>query len=214
MQAMRIKILAALLVVLGAWSTAEAGVVVGVGVGPYYRPYYGYRHYYGYGYYRPYPVVVGVGVGPVVVGESPVVVQPPPVYATNPPLVNVPNPAPAAPAVAPAAAPAAPVARAAAPDEFEQLLQQFNSPNERVRAEAAMTAGRNKVVKAVAPLTQMLARDDSPKVREAAARGLGLIADRGSLNALQTAAQSDDDREVRHSAQFAAEVIRANLAGR
>jgi hypothetical protein len=32
-----------------------------------------------------------------------------------------------------------------------------------------------------------------------------------SLNALQHAAQSDDDRDVRRSAAFAADVIRANM---
>jgi HEAT repeat protein len=48
-------------------------------------------------------------------------------------------------------------------------------------------------------------------VREAAARGLGLIGSSSALSALQYAAQSDDDPEVRRSASFAAEVIRGNL---
>jgi HEAT repeat protein len=48
-------------------------------------------------------------------------------------------------------------------------------------------------------------------VREAAARALGLIALPGSLEALQHAAQADEDRDVRRSAAFAADVIRANL---
>jgi hypothetical protein len=46
-----------------------------------------------------------------------------------------------------------------------------------------------------------------------AARALGLIAAPPPLLAWQTAAQADEDREVRHSAQFAAEVIRGNLHG-
>jgi hypothetical protein len=41
----------------------------------------------------------------------------------------------------------------------------------------------------------------------------GLIAAPQALPALQTAAQADEDREVRHSAQFAAEVIRSGPRG-
>jgi hypothetical protein len=40
-----------------------------------------------------------------------------------------------------------------------------------------------------------------------------LIASPRSLNALIFAAQADNDREVRHSAQFAVEAIRSNLRG-
>jgi HEAT repeat protein len=40
---------------------------------------------------------------------------------------------------------------------------------------------------------------------------LGLIASPRSLPALIQAAQADNDRDVRHSAQFAVEIIRANL---
>jgi len=56
----------------------------------------------------------------------------------------------------------------------------------------------------------MLASDRSPAVRDSAARALGLIGSRASLAALDRAAQSDDDRDVRRSAQFAAEVIRTD----
>jgi hypothetical protein len=38
-----------------------------------------------------------------------------------------------------------------------------------------------------------------------------LIGSPSALKALQNAAQGDDDRDVRHSAQFAAESIRANM---
>jgi HEAT repeat protein len=55
-----------------------------------------------------------------------------------------------------------------------------------------------------------LQADGDPAVRESAARGLGLIADPAALTALEHAAQSDGDRDVRHSAAFAAEVIRAH----
>jgi HEAT repeat protein len=115
------------------------------------------------------------------------------------------QPAPLAPAVA----------RSSAPDEHsgdvDRLLQLLNDPGEGARISAAMQLGRGKVQQAVGPLTQVLNNDSSPRVRDAAARALGLIALPASLNALQTAAQADDDKEVRHSAQFAAEVIRSNL---
>ncbi|MBI3824025.1 MAG: hypothetical protein HY289_15260 [Planctomycetes bacterium] len=50
-----------------------------------------------------------------------------------------------------------------------------------------------------------------PVAREGGARALGLIAEHRSLNALIFAAQADNDRDVRHSAQFAVEIIRTNL---
>ena len=59
----------------------------------------------------------------------------------------------------------------------------------------------------------MLQKDASPIARDGAARSLGLIAAPSSLKALIYAAQADNDREVRHSAQFAVEVIRSNLRG-
>jgi HEAT repeat protein len=46
-------------------------------------------------------------------------------------------------------------------------------------------------------------------VRESAARALGLIASTKGLPALQRAAQVDEDRDVRRSAQFAIEVIQS-----
>jgi HEAT repeats len=96
--------------------------------------------------------------------------------------------------------------------EIDKALQLLSSAREHDRMEAAITLGRNKVEKAIEPLQNTLAKDTSPRVREAAARGLGLIGSPNSLKALQTAAQADDDRDVRHSAQFAAETIRANAA--
>jgi HEAT repeat protein len=74
--------------------------------------------------------------------------------------------------------------------------------------DAAIALGRNKMDKALEPLQGLLANDPSPRVREAAARALGLLAAPGALKALEMAAQADNDKDVRHSAQFAAEVIR------
>ena len=50
---------------------------------------------------------------------------------------------------------------------------------------------------------------NSPPVREAAARALGLIGSPRALTALRYAAQADSDRDVRRSAQFSVEVINA-----
>jgi hypothetical protein len=95
--------------------------------------------------------------------------------------------------------------------EVDQGLQLLSSPKERDRMEAAIALGRGKVEKAIDPLQHLLASDTSARVREAAARALGLIGSPSSLKALANAAQGDDDRDVRHSAQFAAESIRANM---
>jgi HEAT repeats len=108
-------------------------------------------------------------------------------------------------------APVVPAPAAAAAD-VDQVLQILSSPRERDRIEAAIILGRNKVAKAIEPLQRTLAGDTSPRAREAAARALGLLGDRSALKALDMAAQADDDRDVRHSAQFAAESIRT--AGR
>ncbi len=47
--------------------------------------------------------------------------------------------------------------------------------------------------------------------REAAAQALGLIATPKALPALTRAAQADQDRDVRRTAQFSIEIIHANL---
>ena len=198
---------------LGA-APARAGIGIGIGVGfpGYYRP------YYGYGWYRPY----GVGV---YVAPPPVVVAPPPVYAVAPaatvvqPVYSAPPPPP--PPTTPAAPPPTAVAASAPEPELTPVprltgnagayLRDLSNPDERVRAEASVQLGRMKVQQAVEPLTQLLGRDRSPTVRDAAARALGLIGSPAALTALQTAAQADDDRDVRRSASFAADVIRGNL---
>jgi HEAT repeat protein len=99
------------------------------------------------------------------------------------------------------------------PAKVDNLLSQLSNPNEAVRRDAALDLGRMKAQRAVDPLMNMLSKDSSSVVRDAAARALGLIAAPRSLQALIYAAQADNDREVRHSAQFAVEVIRTNLRG-
>jgi hypothetical protein len=201
----RQKTLAALLVVLSAGPAVRAhghgGFVFGLSLGiPVYRPYY-----WGPGYY-PYPYYYAPA--PVVVAPAPVYVQP----------AQVAQPAPAL-QPAPVVSTPAPVTRASAPEEqpaeyVDAYVRQLSSPDERTRSASAMQLGRSHAQRAVEPLTAVLASDRSPAVREAAARALGLIGAPAGLNALQQAAQLDDDRDVRHSAQFAAEVIRSNLSRR
>jgi hypothetical protein len=192
MRILKIHSLALLVLVCLPWAVQAGGWSVGVRVGfpVYYPPYYG-----GYYYYRPYPVYVA---------PAPVVVQPvpaaEPIYATP------------APSVAPAPVPAyAAGSTEPRPEQLDELFRQLSSQDEHARAGAMVQLGRMKVQRAVEPISQALTSDRSVSVREAAARALGLIGSPASLPALQRAAQADEDREVRHSAQFAAEVIRANL---
>ncbi len=197
-------IAAALVLAALPLAPVQAGVRLGVGInlfGPaYYQPYWGYPYYY----YRPYPVYVA---------PPTVVVQPAPVYQTAPvvrPAYSSPAEVAPPPTLVPTPAPPAQPA-AWAPDSAEAQVQRLSSPDDTVRADAAVQLGRMKAVRAVPSLAQVLATDRSAAVREAAARGLGLIGTSDALPALQRAAQADDDREVRHSAQFAAEGIRSAL---
>jgi hypothetical protein len=200
------KSLIALAVVLAAAPLVQAhgffSVRLGIGIpiGPCWGPCWGY--------YRPYPVYVApapVVVQPAVVGTVPVYAAPAaPVAAAA---------APAAPAPAAVGTPTAYSARAARPEQGD-AWEELQSPDERTRAEAILRLARRKERRAVEPLQKALREDASPAVREAAARGLGLIGSPKGLSTLQDAAQSDDDRDVRRSASFSAEVIRTNLGRR
>jgi hypothetical protein len=196
----------------GLETKAQAFVGIGINLGfPCYRP---YPYYYGpYPYY--YPPPYAVVPSPVYVAPAPTVYQP----APAPVVVTQPTQVLPAPTPVPNAPPARsgyndPQAQTPAPPmsaDIERWLQQLSVSDERVRAEAAIELGRNHADRAVEPLSTMLTTDRSPQVRETAARALGLIGAIRSLNALQQAAQADPDRDVRHSAQFAAEVIRSQL---
>ena len=173
---------------------AHAGWSVSVGLhAPIYcRPYCG--PYY---YYRPYPLYVRPAV---YVEPSVAVVQPAPVYTV------VPAAAPAAPALTPV------IARAqAGQDDLGRYQQQLQSLEPRERAEAVTQLGRLRAPGSLESLTAALNNDRSPLVREAAARGLGLLGSDAALTALQRAASTDDNGEVRHSAAYAADVIRAHF---
>jgi hypothetical protein len=195
---------------------AQAGIRWSIGIGlpfPFCGPcYYGPPPPY---YYRP----VYVAAPPaVIVQPAPVAVAvaqaPPTAPAAPAPVVTAqavepayPPPPPAPGYAAPSSAPATSVvARAVSRDSAEPAS--LGSPDEQQRARAAVEAGKRKDRQALPRLTKLLHDDSSPQVREAAARGLGLLGDPRSLSALQYAAQADDDREVRRSAAFAAEVVR------
>jgi hypothetical protein len=188
--------MAAVLGVFLVGSAAQAGWGVGIRIGvPVYAP----PCYY----YRPYPVYY---VPP------PVVVQPVPAPVLVPAPVAA-QPVYPAPAVQPASqaqtAAAPPQVVAVSATDVNRHLQLLADPDERVRADSVMQLGRAKVTQAVDPLAATLAGDRSPAVREAAARALGLIGSPKALTALQNAALADSDRDVRHSAQFAMDVIQA-----
>jgi hypothetical protein len=211
---------------------AQAGVGVSVGIGfggPCYRPYYYRPYWYGYPYYYPR----------VVVAPSVVVDPAPSVYVAPPPTVVVPatpaaapvqqqapsyNPPPPTPVAPPPPAPglpSAPTPVASTPNntavranwspEAEAVMRHIGQGDERSRTDAILHYGRARDIRALEPLTYTLTSDQNPGVRDAAARALGLIGSPSSLEALQRAAMADDDRDVRRSAGYAADVIRSNL---
>jgi hypothetical protein len=218
MNTMRTLAFAALTFVSLSGTPAQAGggswsVGIRFGTPAYYRPY----HYHPpFAYYRPYPVLVEpapVVVRPVPVWQPVPVVQP--VYPAPAQVVQPAYPAPApagqptyqAPPPAPLVAP--PAGPTPWPGDVDHQVQLLRDPAEQVRAEAVLQLGRLKAERAVDPLAATLAGDRSPVVREAAARALGLIGSAKALTALQYAAQADSDRDVRHSAKFAIEVIQS-----
>jgi hypothetical protein len=172
----------------GRWA-----VGVNIGFPGCYRPWYPYYGYY-YPSYPPYYPVYAVPPPPVVVQPAPVVqtsTAEPPVYASPAPVVT----------------------RAASPapqnGEVERHLQLLADPNEQVRIESVLQLGRLSAQHAIDPVAATLAGDRSPAVREAAARSLGLMGSPKALPALQRAAQMDPDRDVRHSAEFALEIVQS-----
>jgi HEAT repeats len=183
-----------------AWVRVGIGIGFPIYAGPYYSPYY-------YPYYQPYPVYVGPPPVCVAPAPAPVVQQPAPVYSQPVPAVR------AQESRSPSFEETAPPPRLAGGSQvdFNRSIQQLSNQDEHVRSDAALELGRMKAQQAVDQLCTMLQSDHSPQARETAARALGLIGNARALGALQNSALADGDREVRHSAQFSAEVIRANL---
>jgi HEAT repeat protein len=191
-----LRLALASLVLATAESQLHAGWGVGVRIGGpvYYRPWGYYYPYYPYGAFYVAPPPVVVESAPVVVQQAPVV------QAINP--------------VAPSPLPSSAILRSsqiqsAGQHDIAGYLQQLRDPDEHVRSDSVLQLGRLKIVSAVDPVAATLAGDRSPLVREAAARALALIASPKALPALQHAALADPDRDVRHSAQFAVDVIQS-----
>jgi HEAT repeat protein len=90
------------------------------------------------------------------------------------------------------------------------MLQQLEHPDENARREAALELGRSRAQDAIEPLCVRLANDSSAQVREASARALGMIGSARAMQSLQRSAVGDGDALVRHSAQFALDVIHAH----
>jgi HEAT repeats len=179
-----------------ARAPAHGGVRIGIGIGlPLYFPWGPCCGYYPY---------------------QPVYVAPAPVYVPTPVYVQpaaVVQPVPAARTAYQTPAPPTAIAQTVASDgtdrDADRYLQLLRDPDERTRAESAIQLGRMKSARAVDPLAATLAGDRSAVVREAAARALALVGSRSALTALEQAALADSDRDVRHSAQFAIEVIQS-----
>jgi hypothetical protein len=170
-----------------------------------------YRPLYSPDYYGPF----GFYSQPTVISSGPTLAQFGSATFTPPPSRSL-NVAPNAlqqlwvpPGFAAFQAPGLPAVPGAAPADIDRALQLLASPREQDRIDGSIALGRSRAPKAIDPLQLVLATDPSARVREAVARGLGLLGSPSSLKALQTAAQGDEDRDVRHSAQFAAEAIRS-----
>ncbi len=189
---------------------AQAGWSVGVSLG---SPYYGrpYGHYHGPHYYRPYPIYYApapVYVRPVTViqpAPAPVYVTPVAAPAPAPVVTQAPPPVPVQEGPEPR-----PVARGVS-DDIAHYTAKLQNDDPRERGEAAVQLGRLHAPGAAGTLTSILNNDTSPVVREAAARGLGLVGTPEALTALQRAALADADPEVRRSAAYSADVIRSSL---
>lgn len=207
-----------------ALANGRGFVSVGVNVGPGCRPWGCGPWYGGCGWYRPFPLVYyGVYVPPpaprVIVQPAPVVVQPAPAVVQPAPLITEtappPESSPVAPRpVAPAITSVSVVSRGEPPAVATDHLKNLADPDEGVRQTAAIELGRMHAEQALDALAATLAGDASPGVRDAAARALGLLGSPRALPALTRAAQADSDRDVRRSAQFAVEIIHAQMRQR
>jgi hypothetical protein len=190
---------------------AHWGVGIRIGIPICIPPCWGWGPYYASPPVFVQPAPVFVQPAPVFIQSAPVVYQAAPAYA--PPAPAATQPAPTVRAVAPASAVTPAAAQTSAADdrqtEITHTLEHLRNPDEQARADAASRLGRLKAGRAVDPLAATLAGDSSPRVREAAAKALGMIGSAKALPALQRAAQNDGDRDVRHSAQFSVELVQA-----
>jgi hypothetical protein len=83
----------------------------------------------------------------------------------------------------------------------------------KVRTQAALVLGREKVREAVPALCQALTTDDSESVRIAAATALGRIGDIAGRRSLEEARHTDPDPRVRAAAEKALEALAERSVG-
>lgn len=182
-------VVAAMLAMAGsAWAGSHVSVGVRFGVP-------GCYHWHGPCFYGPWAPMYYYAPPPFYV--APMVVQP-------------------APALEPAvpAEPTLPTPRPLSDNvhltSWQSHLDKLRDANEGVRIDSVTQLGRSKSEQAIDPLAATLSGDQSPMVRDAAARALGVIGSTRCLPALTRAAQVDPDRDVRRSAQFAIEIIQSH----
>src|SRR5262249_39254907 len=118
--------------------------------------------------------------------------------APPPPVHDAPAPRPVA---------AQTVAADGTQASVDRNVQLLRRAEENARLDCVTQLGRLQDQRALDPLAATLSRDPSPAVREAAARALALIGSPRAIPALRQAAQNDRDHDVRHSAQFALDVL-------
>jgi hypothetical protein len=212
MKAPRLIILAMSIWLGLAAAAAQAGVRVGIGIGlpgPYWGGWYpGYPYY---PYYYPRPVYV-VPPPAVYVAPAATVVQPaspPPAEQPSTPPESKPLPQPRQVQPEPAPPPIKQVNADERRATIDGYLAALTNPTEQVRLDSVAQLGRMKAIRAVDPLAATLAGDQSPAVREAAARALGIIAAKSALPALNRAAQMDTNHDVRLTAKYAVEIIQS-----
>jgi hypothetical protein len=97
-------------------------------------------------------------------------------------------------------------------EEVDRHLSSLTDSSELQREASVRRLGQLQSPRAVTPLAALVSDDPCPVVRTAAARALGLIGTRtcramSALTALRAAAEHDSDLKVRHSAEFAVEII-------
>jgi len=192
-------------------ASAQAGVRIGIGIG--FPICWGGPCYYPAPvYYVPGPYCV---TAPAVVVQQPVVSQPamqqpaprqeetaPPPKPVQPQAAAQPQPLPEAVVLKPVMA-----TRPGPQGEVDQYVGRLADADEGVRLDAVTRLGRMRAAQAGEPLAATLAGDQSPAVREAAARSLAILSDPKALPALLRAAEGDTDRDVRRAARFAVDVI-------
>lgn len=84
------------------------------------------------------------------------------------------------------------------------LYRDLTDPDERRRLACVVQLGQLKTSCAIDPLMEVLTGDPSPQVRQAAVRSLARL---GAVYALQRAADTDLDQDVRRLAGFAAGLL-------